>query len=107
MQPRVSSNNNSLNWCLAGEILDLEPWGPDGVRVHATNLLSFPEIPGALIDTLPDSGATVTIMDDKGIQTDGKLRAEICPDGTLHLLNTASGAVILEAPESIFNKPSA
>ena len=107
MQPRVSINNNSLNWCLAGEILELEPWGPDGVRVRATTLRSFPEIPGALIDTLPDSGTTVTITDDKGILTNGKLRAEIWPDGTLHFFNTVSGAVVLEEPEPIFNKPPA
>src|SRR5258708_20356630 len=107
MQLRLSTDNNTLNWCLGGEILKLEPWGPDGVRVRATNLRDFPDIPGALIDCPPDSGATVTVTDGKGTLTNGKLRAEIWSDGTLHFFNTATGAVLLEEPEPIFNKPPA
>ncbi len=107
MPLRLSTENNALNWCFKGEILNLEPWGPDGVRVRATNLRDFPEIPGALIETLPDSGAKVTITDDKGILTNGKMRAEIWLDGTLHFFNAVSDAVLLEEPEPIFNKPPA
>ena len=107
MQLRLSTNNSTLNWRFGGEILKLEPWGPDGVRVCATNLQDFPEIPGALFDALPDSGATVKVKDDKGILTNGKLRAEIWSDGTLHFFNTVTGAVLLEEPEPIFNKPPA
>jgi hypothetical protein len=77
------------------------------VRVRATNLRDFPEIPGALIETLPDFGTKVTVTDDKGVLTNGKLRAEIWSDGTLHFFNTATGAVLLEEPEPIFNKPPA
>ncbi len=107
MPLRLSTENNALNWCFKGEILNLESWGPDGVRVRATNLRDFPEIPGALIETLPDSGAKVTITDDKGILTNGKMRAEIWLDGTLHFFNAVSDAVLLEEPEPIFNKPPA
>src|SRR5690349_13159013 len=107
MQIRLSADNNTLYWSLKGEILKLEPWGPDGVRVRATNLREFPEIPGALIDTLPDSDAKVAIKDDKGTLINGKLRAEIWADGTLHFFNATTGAVILEEPEPIFNKPPA
>src|SRR5258708_3746816 len=107
MQLRLCADNNMLHWRLNGELLKVEPWGPDGVRVRATNLHDFPEIPGALIETLPEPGAKAVVMDDKGILTNGKLKAEIWSDGTLHFFNTATGAVLLEEPEPIFNKPPA
>ncbi len=107
MQVRVSAENDTLYWRLKGEILKVEPWGPDGVRVRATNLPDFPEIPGALIDPLPDPQVTVTVEDGKGVLTNGKLRAEIWADGTLHFFNTATGDILLQEPEPIFNKPPA
>ncbi len=107
MKPRLSTENNTLYWRLKGEILKVEPWGPDGVRVRATNLPDFPEIPGALLETLPTSNLQVTLTDDKSTLTNGKIRAEIWADGTLHFFNSVTGAVILEEPEPIFNKPPA
>jgi alpha-D-xyloside xylohydrolase len=107
MKPRLSTENNTLYWRLKGEILKVEPWGPDGVRVRATNLPDFPEIPGALLETLPTSNTQVTLTDDKSTLTNGKIRAEIWSDGTLHFYNSITGAVILEEPEPIFNKPPA
>ncbi len=107
MQVRLSAENGTLYWRLKGEILKVEPWGADGVRVRATNLRDFPDIPGALIDTLPDPRAAVTIADDKGSLSNGKLRAEIWADGTLHFFNAATGDVLLQEPEPIFNKPPA
>jgi len=38
----------------------------------------------------------VTIQDETGSLTNGKLRADIWPDGTLHFFNIATGAVLLE-----------
>jgi alpha-D-xyloside xylohydrolase len=107
MKTHVSTDNNILYWRLNGEILKVEPWGPDGVRVRATNLSDFPAIPGALLESpaIPDVAAVV--QDGKGILTNGKLRAEIWRDGTLHFLNAQSGSVLLEEPEPIFNKPPA
>jgi alpha-D-xyloside xylohydrolase len=107
MQFRISTEGNVLYWRMKGEILKVEPWGPDGVRVRATNLADFPEIPGALIETLPRSDTNITITDDKGILTNGKIRAEIWSDGTLHFFNVITGNLILEEPEPIFNKPPA
>src|ERR1043165_9703415 len=107
MKFRLFTENNSLYWRLKGDILKVEPWGADGVRVRATNLSNFPEIPGALLETLPISDTQVTLIDDKGILTNGKIRAEIWSDGTLHLFNSVTGAIILEEPEPIFNKPPA
>jgi alpha-D-xyloside xylohydrolase len=105
MQLRLSIENNKIYWRRNGEILKFEPWGADGVRVRATNLRDFPEIPGALIDTLPDSDTKLANEGDKGVLINGKVRAEIWPDGTLHFYNSQTGAVLLEEPEPIFNKP--
>ena len=91
MKVRVSAENNTLYWRLKGEILKLQPWGADGVRVRATNLLDFPDMPGALIDTLPDPPVAVTVEDGQGVLINGKLRAEIWADGTLHFFNAATG----------------
>jgi len=108
----------SLYWRLNGEILKVEPWGPDGVRVRATNLCDFPAIPGALEEAFPAPGASagmappapgdlVTAPGDKAVLTNGKLRAELWADGTLHFYHALTGAVLLEEPQPIFNKPPA
>jgi alpha-D-xyloside xylohydrolase len=107
MKTHVSTDNNILFWRLNGEILKVEPWGPDGVRVRATNLSDFPAIPGALLESPATPEVAVAFLDGKGILTNGKLRAEIWPDGTLHFFNAKSEAVLLEEPEPIFNKPPA
>ncbi len=106
MNPRISTDNNILYWRLNGEILKIEPWGPDGARVRATNLRDFPAIPGALLEPHP-AAASTALSDAKGVLTNGKLRAEIWPDGTLHFFNAQTGALLLEEPEPIFNRPPA
>ena len=107
MKTHVSTDNNTLFWRLNGEMLKVEPWGPDGARVRATNLSEFPAIPGALLENLGAPDVAAVIQDGKGILTNGKLRAEVWSDGTLHFFNAQSGAVLLEEPEPIFNKPPA
>src|SRR5512136_1480873 len=107
MNPRISVHDFTLYWRLNGEILSLRPWGPDGARVRATNLRDFPEIPGALLDPPPAHGATAILAEGKGILTNGKLRAEIWLDGTLHFFNADTGAALLEEPEPVFNRPPA
>ncbi len=107
MKTHVSTDNNILFWRLNGEILKVEPWGPDGARVRASNLSDFPAIPGALLESLATPEVAVAFQDGKGTLTNGKLRAEIWPDGTLHFFNAKSGAVLLEEPGPIFNKPPA
>ena len=107
MNTRISIDSPIIYWRLNGEILKVEPWGPDGARVRATNLRDFPEIPGALLEKLPAPGAEAMLSAGKGILTNGKLRAEIWKDGTLHFFQAQSGAMLLEEPEPIFNRPPA
>ena len=107
MNIRISIDSPTLYWRLNGEILKVEPWGTDGARVRATHLRDFPEIPGALLETLPAQDAEAALSDGKGILTNGKLRVEIWPDGTLHFFHAKTGAKLLEEPEPIFNRPPA
>jgi alpha-D-xyloside xylohydrolase len=107
MPSPLTASGATLRWNLNGETLQVEPWGPDGARVRASNLRSLPEIPGALLNPPPVLSAAAVVEDGKGILTNGKLRAEIWPDGTLHFFNTVTGAVLLQEPEPIFNKPPA
>ena len=107
MNPRISADTTTLYWRLNGEMLKIEPWGPDGVRVRATNLSDFPDIPGALDAAPAAAPATVSIGEDKGSLTNGKLRAEIWANGTLHFFNAQADVPLLEEPRPIFNKPPA
>src|SRR4051794_22658332 len=107
MNLRISADTTTLYWRLNGEILKIEPWGPDGVRVRATNLPDFPTIPGALDEAPAAAPATVSTNAEKGILINGKLRAEIWTNGTLHFSNAQTGAPLLEEPRPIFNKPPA
>jgi alpha-D-xyloside xylohydrolase len=75
--------------------------------VRSTHLREFPEIPGALHEKLPAPGAEAMLSAGKGILTNGKLRVEIWKDGTLHFFQAQSGAMLLEEPEPIFNRPPA
>jgi alpha-D-xyloside xylohydrolase len=107
MEFHLSIENNILQWRLNGEILQVEAWGKDGLRIRATNLHNFPEIPGALLDAISVPDVSATIHEGKGILTNGRIQAEIWPDATLHFVNTDSGAILLQEPEPIFNKPPA
>jgi alpha-D-xyloside xylohydrolase len=107
MTPGISADGNRLTLRLNGEILEVEPWGPDGVRVRATKLRSLPDIPGSLVDTFDAAGANAVVRDGKGILTNGKVRAELWCDGTLHFFHARTGSLLLEEPEPIFNKPPA
>lgn len=59
------------------------------------------------MERLNAPGAAAAVQDGKAILTNGKLRAEIWSDGTLHFFNAGSGAALLQEPKPIFNKPPA
>ncbi len=107
MNIRLSIENTTLSWRLNGEILQVEPWGPDGVRVRATNLRDFPNIPGALLTSVKTTDAIVRLDGEKGTLINGQIRAEVWQDGTLHFFNHRTGISLLEEPEPVFNKPPA
>ncbi len=107
MEPGLSHDRTTLYWRLNGEILKVEPWGPDGARVRATTLRDFPVMPGALLEAPAAPAAAAGVVDGKGILTNGKLWVELWPDGTLHFFRAQTRALLLEEPEPVFNRPPA
>ncbi len=106
MNPGISIDNCALCLRLNGEMLKIEAWGKDGLRVRATNLRAFPDIPGALLE-IPPVGAQIELTPEKGRLVNGAVTAEIWQDGTLHFSRTSDGKVILEEPAPIFSRPPA
>lgn len=81
------------------EILWIEAWGPDALRVRATKGPSMPEEDWALI---PGSAeASIEIADGGASITNGALRAELARSGKLSLYG-AHGQLIVE--ESVRNR---
>jgi hypothetical protein len=77
--------------------------GPDGVRLRATNLSEFPDIPGALDAAPAATHATVSIGEYKGTLINGKLRAEVWANGTLHFFSCAPSmsSILTLTPQAV------
>jgi alpha-D-xyloside xylohydrolase len=86
------------------EILRVEPWGADSVRVRATRLAEVTELPGALLPP-PETRAEIHIGGDLAVLRNGKLRVEIDPAGRLRFLHADRGTVLLQEPETEILKP--
>ncbi len=50
MHPLFAIQDQSLYYRKGIETLWIQPWGPDGLRVRATPLAVFPDLPGALLE---------------------------------------------------------
>jgi alpha-D-xyloside xylohydrolase len=92
-----------LFWKQYHEILTVQPWGPDGVRIRATRLAEFPAVAGALLDQpLTLTPPRIEVKNGLAILTNGKLRVEVTDQGRLQFFNAATGKVLLEEPEKNF-----
>jgi alpha-D-xyloside xylohydrolase len=92
-----------LRWSVQHERLMIQPWGPDGVRVRATRLADFADVPGALVDDLPGGeAATWQVGEDQAVLTNGTLRVEVSARGRLRFFHAHTGALLLEEPEQMF-----
>ena len=97
------SKNNVLFWKHNHELLAIQPWGPDSVRVRSTLLADFPSMPGALLDEPPEGGsAEINIGEESAILLNGKLRVELSEQGRLRFINDSTGVVLLEEPAPMF-----
>ncbi len=117
METTFTVRDTTLFWSLNGETLWLEPWGPDAVRVRATERGHFDDMPGALAE--PPEGATqsateaeplsrpatVQMHDGSAELTNGLLRVLVDADGRLHFYNSRSGTLLTEEPVRHFYNP--
>jgi alpha-D-xyloside xylohydrolase len=86
---------NGLFCSLDNELLEIEPWGPDGIRVRATRL---PEIKQDWISALlPQEGPQpeIEISETGGSLRNGSILAKITALGELSFVNVKTGTVLL------------
>lgn len=93
--PRVYQEGNRLIRRQGAEILWIEPWGDNALRVRATKMGEMPNLPWAL-DTDPQSTAKISISPDQsGTVRNGNITAKLSPGGVLIFYNQR-GEIILE-----------
>ncbi|RPI92784.1 MAG: glycoside hydrolase family 31 protein [Chloroflexi bacterium] len=86
---------NSLFCFLDNEILEIAPWGPDGIRVRATRL---PEIKQDWISALlPQEGpqSEIEISETGASLRNGSILAKVTASGELSFVNVKTGTVLL------------
>jgi len=86
---------NSLFCALNNEILEIQPWGPDGIRVRATRL---PEIKQDWISALlPMEGhrSEIEISETGASLRNGSIIGKVSVSGELIFMNVKTGAVLL------------
>jgi len=78
---RISTVNNKLVHTLGDEMLVIEPWGRDGLRVRVTVQGGVLDTPWALTEpvdtTLDDDRASIEISDTEAVIRNGKISARI------------------------------
>lgn len=87
---------NSLFCSLDNEALEIEPWGPSGIRVRATCL---PEIRQDWVSALlPQEGhqAEIQIRENEASLRNGSILAHVNASGILSFVNVDTGTVLLK-----------
>ncbi len=86
-----------LVWEAAGELVWLEPYGPDSIRFRSTKSLRIDEgLNWTLLAPSPSPDATITITKERGVLVNGQIRAEVSGDGTVVYREHPSGRILLE-----------
>ena len=107
---------NSLLWEKYHEIVRIEPWGSDSLRVRATMAPEVrDDLPGALLDPIATE-AQIEIGEERAVIRNGAIAAEVRPGGgrvdagpqaAIRILNSATGAELLAESPSYFPRPPA
>jgi alpha-D-xyloside xylohydrolase len=99
MIPVFRQQDNQLIWELNRQIVQIEPWGRDSLRVRATiGPAVHTDLPQALLDP-PPAAATIDIGPDRAMIRNGAVVAEMTAKGALRFFNAVTGAELLaEAP---------
>ncbi|MDT0439926.1 MULTISPECIES: glycoside hydrolase family 31 protein [Streptomyces] len=95
--------DGALEWSGRQETLRIEPWGPDAVRVRAR--LGGPlveDLPGALLDTPPESSSCVKAGETSGQLTVGALTVEVDSEGQIRFLRTEDRGELLAEQRAHF-----
>ena len=90
----ITCMQNRIIYSYDGEVLWVEPWGPNGLRVRSTKCPQMPEEDWALLPGT-EQQAEITSTEAGAVIRNGKTRAEVSSGGKLTFYNQ-HGAVLLE-----------
>jgi len=96
---------NTLNWKLGQEQIQIEPWGADALRVHGTLNSNIENDPlKVLLDPCP-SNPVIEIETKKASIRNGMLTAEISASGRIRFVNNITSEEILAEVWQKFPQP--
>ena len=104
---------NGFTWKQNHQIVQVEAWGTNGIRVRATLLPEIRQLPGALrlsTNELSNPVAEKPVLElspEKAVLTNGKIRLEMGAEGKLSFYKTGSGEVLLTEEPPMFWRPPA
>jgi alpha-D-xyloside xylohydrolase len=98
---RFHIDGDALVWRSEHELLRIEPWGADSLRVRAGLHAIRDDLPGAL-DERPASKGSARIADGSGCVECGGLRAVVTEEGMLTFHRTHDGAELLAEERAHF-----
>jgi alpha-D-xyloside xylohydrolase len=104
---RFRREGNALEYRGPHEVLRIEPWGEDSLRVRCAPREIGRGAGTALLEPDAATPAAIEIGDGGATVTHGKIRAEIAANGWVRFLNAMSGKVLLEeTPAEIIHIPA-
>ena len=98
---RFTTDGPALVWRRGAEMLRIEPWGDESVRVRCTREAAFSEAPGAL---LPPAAVNAQVMltESEATLVNGALTVRVAESGWTRFYRTDTGAVLLEEDPHAF-----
>jgi len=101
--------DNKLIYQLNQEVIQIDPWGLDSLRVGTTHNPSICEDLPVILQPPTETGTVIGITERSGAIRNGALRAEIHLEGDIdgqraeiHFINTQTNQEILAEPSSHF-----
>ena len=92
---RFTMDGQALVWQRGVELLRIEPWGTDSVRVRCTREPGFVEFPGALLPAEP-THSRIAVAEAESVLVNGNLTVRVANTGWTRFQRTDTGAVLLE-----------
>jgi alpha-D-xyloside xylohydrolase len=92
---------NALLWESKHEILQIEPWGRDSLRVRATINTGIRDDLFSVLLPPNDTDVQITIGEGGASISNGAITASVSPEGCIRFSNTTSGAELLAEKEPI------
>src|SRR5436305_10225891 len=92
---------NALLWENKHEILQIEPWGRDSLRVRSTINTGIRDDLFSVLLPPADTDVQITIGGGGASISNGAITATVSPEGCIRFSNTDSGAELLAEKEPV------